>query len=72
MLLLPKKVGANYVRDFRPISILNVVYKIITKILTIRLTSTLDSLIDSSQTGFIAGRYILDGVAATGGYGCLG
>lgn len=49
---------------FRSISLLNIVYKIVTKILTIRLNFVLNNLADSSQSGFIEGRFILDGIAA--------
>lgn len=60
------------VTEFRSISLLNVVYKIITKILTTRLNSVLDSLIDNSKIGFIADKYILVGTAAAQDYACLG
>lgn len=48
---------------YRPISLFNVTYKIITKVLTLRLNPLLDKLIDTSQSGFIPGRFILDGIA---------
>ena len=44
--LIPKKVGANKVQEYRPISLLNVIYKIITKVLTNRLNPKLAQLVD--------------------------
>ena len=44
--------------NWRPISLLNVDYKIMTKTIASRIKTVLKVLIDSSQTGFIKGRYI--------------
>ncbi|MCG7875526.1 MAG: reverse transcriptase domain-containing protein [Candidatus Thiodiazotropha endolucinida] len=44
--------------SWRPISLLNVDYKIATKALANRVKNVLNKIIDSSQTGFIKGRYI--------------
>lgn len=60
--LIPKVKGATNIRQFRPICLLNVVYKIVTKTLTLRLNKIIDKLISPNQTAFIPGRYILDGV----------
>jgi hypothetical protein len=38
IILLPKVQGAKNIRQFRPICLINVIFKIITKILTIRLS----------------------------------
>ncbi|MES9884044.1 MAG: reverse transcriptase domain-containing protein [Sedimenticola sp.] len=57
--LIPKKGkdGTN-LANWRPISLLNIDYKIATKTIANRIKSVLNNLIDSSQTGFIKGRYI--------------
>ncbi|RLN39154.1 hypothetical protein C2845_PM01G41450 [Panicum miliaceum] len=60
--LIPKVRGATNIKQFRPICLLNVIYKIITKVLTVRLTRVVAKVIGESQTAFIAGRFILDGV----------
>jgi hypothetical protein len=60
--LIPKIKGAVNIRQYRPICLLNVAYKIITKTLTLRLNKIVDKIISPNQTAFISGRYILDGV----------
>ena len=62
IILIPKVKPAVNVKQFRPICLLNVIYKIITKVLTIRLTRVVDKLISPFQTAFIPGRNILEGV----------
>lgn len=42
IILLPKVKPATNIKQFRPICLLNVIYKIITKVLTIRLTKVVD------------------------------
>lgn len=48
--------------SYRPVSLLNVDYKIITKILTLRLESVVSNLIHSDQTGFVQGRLLSDNI----------
>lgn len=60
--LIPKVKDANTIKAFRPICLLNVCFKLITKILTNRLTLVAHNVIGESQTAFIPGRFILDGV----------
>ncbi|WMV58634.1 hypothetical protein MTR67_052019 [Solanum verrucosum] len=43
--LIPKKAGANDLRDFRPISLITGVYKIIAKVLAERLKKMIDRLV---------------------------
>ncbi|GJW42033.1 RNA-directed DNA polymerase, eukaryota, reverse transcriptase zinc-binding domain protein [Tanacetum coccineum] len=49
------------VKDFRPISLIGSMYKIITKILANRLVLVLGDLVNEVQSAFIADRQILDG-----------
>ena len=60
--LLPKKEDATKVQQYRPICLLNVSFKIFTKVLTNRLSIVAQKIIRPSQTAFIPGRHILEGV----------
>ena len=50
----------EYLKNWRPISLLNVVYKIGSTCIANRIKSVLPKLIADDQTGFVAGRYIGD------------
>lgn len=60
--LIPKKVGASAVWDFRPISLVNGAYKIISKVLANRMSVVMEKIILKSQNAFVRGRQILDSV----------
>nr|CAD1842484.1 unnamed protein product [Ananas comosus var. bracteatus] len=63
--LIPKKSGAAMVRDYRPISLVNSITKLLSKVLATRLQSHMDHLINPFQAAFIRGRHILDNFFAT-------
>jgi hypothetical protein len=60
--LIPKKFGQLEVKDFRPISLVVSVYKILAEVLAIRIKQVLGLLISNNQNAFIGGRQILDSV----------
>ncbi|WVZ79833.1 LOW QUALITY PROTEIN: hypothetical protein U9M48_027365, partial [Paspalum notatum var. saurae] len=60
--LIPKVLEANIIQQYRPICLLNVSYKIFTKVATNRLGSVADKVVSLTQTAFIKGRNILEGV----------
>jgi hypothetical protein len=60
--LIPKVHSPSTLGDFRPISLLGCLYKIIAKVLTTRLASVIDKLVASTQSAFIKGRHLVDGV----------
>jgi hypothetical protein len=60
--LIPKKAGAMEIKDFRPISLISGVYKIISKVLTSRLKSVMGKLVSQTQSAFVPGRQILDSI----------
>ena len=57
--LLPKKdKDLTSLKNWRPISLLNIDYKIATKAIANRMKKVLNKIINDSQTGFLKGRYI--------------
>lgn len=60
--LIPKKEVALHMRDYRPISCCNVVYKVISKILARRLKSLLPSFISKNQSAFVKDRLLMENV----------
>ena len=68
IILLHKKVRANTLKDFRPISLINGSLKIIYKVMANRLSKVMNELIDKSQTAFMKGRNITEGVAVVQEY----
>ncbi|CAL0323583.1 unnamed protein product [Lupinus luteus] len=58
--LIPKISSPNKIQDFRPISLVGSLYKILAKVLEERLKGVMSSLISSSQSAFIQDRNILD------------
>ena len=60
VILLPKKMDDAEVRDFRPISLVHSVAKLIAKVMSLRLPPVLPTLVTTNQCAFIRGRSILD------------
>ena len=54
--LIPKKNNALNIKDFRPISLVGSVYKLLSKVLANRLRRVMDNLISESQNSFVGGR----------------
>lgn len=57
-LIPPKNKDKTILENLRPISLLNVDYKILTKVLAIRLEKVLPKIINPDQSGYVKGRYI--------------
>ena len=53
---------SSKIKNWRPVSLLNVDYKILTKTLAKRIEKTLPNVINNDQSGFLKGRYIGEGV----------
>ena len=60
--LIPKVQNLERVSDFRPISLSNVIYKIVSKVIVNRLKPLLDSIISETQSAFIADRFITNNI----------
>ncbi|PKU64842.1 Putative ribonuclease H protein [Dendrobium catenatum] len=60
--LIPKHSHASNISDYRPISLCNVLYKIIAKILANRLKEVFPFIIHKSQSGFISNRIASDNI----------
>ncbi|GKE42501.1 putative RNA-directed DNA polymerase, eukaryota, reverse transcriptase zinc-binding domain protein [Tanacetum coccineum] len=59
--LIPKVSNPIFIKDFRPISLIGIHYKIIAKILAKRLAKVIDKIVSHEQSAFIASHQILDG-----------
>jgi hypothetical protein len=60
--LIPKMSGASELKDYRPISLVSGIYKIISKVLANRLRLVMNNIISIPQNAFVKGRQILDSV----------
>ena len=53
--MLPKKGGAEDMGDYRPISLLGGLYKLLAKVLANRLKKVIGKVVSSDQNAFIKG-----------------
>ncbi|GFZ14619.1 hypothetical protein Acr_24g0008090 [Actinidia rufa] len=60
IVLIPKKNGALDIGDYKPISLIGCIYKVLAKVLARRMAKVMDRLISANQNAFVGGRQILD------------
>lgn len=57
-----KKKNPKFITDLRPVSLCNVLVKVITKVIMNRMKGLLDEVVSQNQSAFITGRLILDNI----------
>ena len=60
--LVPKSEAPIDLTEYRPINLIGVVSKLISKVLANRLKKVMGNIIEDTQSAFITGRFILDGL----------
>jgi hypothetical protein len=60
--LTPKKESPQTMNDYRPISLVESLYKVLAKLLANRLKCIIGSVISDTHNAFVQGRQILDGI----------
>ncbi|KAL2609191.1 hypothetical protein R1flu_027764 [Riccia fluitans] len=64
--LIPKNEKKDELKNWRPISLLNLAYKLVGRILAKRMKNIISRLVDEEQTGFVHGRSITDNIISLG------
>jgi len=60
--LIPKVTCPQRLTDFRPISLVGCMYKVLAKVLANRLRGVISSVVSDTQSAFVKGKQILDSI----------
>jgi hypothetical protein len=60
--LIPKEGQAHQAKQYKPIALCNVIYKLLMKVIARRLKLILPTIISPEQSGYVKGRQILDSI----------
>ena len=60
--MIPKSENPQSLEEYRPISLVGCLYKILTKVLSNRIKKVIEKVIDGSQSAFLSNRGLLDSV----------
>jgi hypothetical protein len=60
--MIPKVECPQRLGDYRPISLVGCLYKVLAKVLANRLREIIGSVVSDSQSAFVRGKQILDGI----------
>ena len=55
--LIPKRADAQNIKDYRPISLVGCIYKLLSKVPARRLRDVIGSLISENQNAFVGGKF---------------
>ena len=66
-MLIPKKKDVDNLKDFRPISLIGGLYKLLVKVLANRLKKVVDKVVSKLQNASVEGRQILDAMFIANG-----
>jgi hypothetical protein len=64
LVLIPKENNSVSFNDYRPISLCNLIYKVISKVISNRIKPILERSLSAEQLGFLKGRRIQDAIGA--------
>jgi hypothetical protein len=62
IVLIPKVANPQQIADYRPISLVGCMYKVLAKVLANRLKLVIGKVIAETQSAFVKDRQILDGI----------